>query len=480
MPHCTRLHTSTNICPSTERSRLELPVPKVDNAPAWQSDRARRPRNALAQRSLEPQIRGYAAAASPAPLTRRFAWRDQCTAQPIDTPSSSRRVAARRPSAATWHGVELVDDYAWLRADNWQEVMRDPAVLDAEIRAYLEAENAYCEAQLADTQPAAGRAVQRDEGPPQGGRQLGAGARRPVRLLLELRRRRPVSAALPPAARRRGRDRPARRQRRGRGQALLGPGQLPAQPRPQAARLRERRQGLRALHHPHPRSGDRPRPARQHPRHARRPRLGQRQQDALLRAPRRPPPPAARLPPRRRHAGRGRRPRLRGKGHRLLRRHLGRRSRPSSSSSTRTTIRRARSHLIDADAPTAPPRVVEPRQHGHEYSRRAPRRPADHHHQLGAARRTSASVEAPVAAPGMANWREIVPHRPGCLILDTVLYRDHMVRLEREDGLPRIVVRRLADGAEHIDRTSPRRPTRSACRPATSSTRRRCASSTRR
>ena len=49
----------------------------------------------------------------------------------------------------------------------------------------------------------------------------------------------------------------------------------------------------------------------------------------------------------------------------------------------------------------------------------------------------------------MANWREIIPHRPGCLILDTVLYRDHMVRLEREDGLPRIVVRRLADGAEH-------------------------------
>ena len=31
--------------------------------------------------------------------------------------------------------------------------MRDPSLLDAEIRAYLEAENAYTEAVLADTKP---------------------------------------------------------------------------------------------------------------------------------------------------------------------------------------------------------------------------------------------------------------------------------------------------------------------------------------
>jgi len=61
--------------------------------------------------------------------------------------------AARRPNVATWHGVELVDDYAWLKADNWQDVMREPAVLDPEIRAYLDAENAYCEAQLSETHP---------------------------------------------------------------------------------------------------------------------------------------------------------------------------------------------------------------------------------------------------------------------------------------------------------------------------------------
>lgn len=57
--------------------------------------------------------------------------------------------AARHPSSRTIHGVTLTDDYAWLRADNWREVMRDPAVLSSEIRTYLEAENAYADAYFA-------------------------------------------------------------------------------------------------------------------------------------------------------------------------------------------------------------------------------------------------------------------------------------------------------------------------------------------
>ena len=61
--------------------------------------------------------------------------------------------AERRPTASTRHGVTLTDDYAWLRADNWREVMRDPSVLDPAIRAYLEAENAYEKAALAHTAP---------------------------------------------------------------------------------------------------------------------------------------------------------------------------------------------------------------------------------------------------------------------------------------------------------------------------------------
>jgi oligopeptidase B len=61
--------------------------------------------------------------------------------------------ARRDPQVSVRHGVTLTDDYAWLRAANWREVMRDPAVLDAEIRGYLDAENAYQKAALAHTEP---------------------------------------------------------------------------------------------------------------------------------------------------------------------------------------------------------------------------------------------------------------------------------------------------------------------------------------
>lgn len=58
-------------------------------------------------------------------------------------------------------------------------------------------------------------------------------------------------------------------------------------------------------------------------------------------------------------------------------------------------------------------------------------------------------VTAPLTAPGREGWTDLVAHRPGCLILSHTAFRDHVVRLEREGGLPRIVVRRSADGAEH-------------------------------
>ena len=58
-------------------------------------------------------------------------------------------VAARRPEARELHGRQLVDDYAWLRDENWREVMRDPSRLDSAIRDYLTAENEYTETRLA-------------------------------------------------------------------------------------------------------------------------------------------------------------------------------------------------------------------------------------------------------------------------------------------------------------------------------------------
>jgi oligopeptidase B len=59
--------------------------------------------------------------------------------------------AARRPTTSIWHGVALVDEYAWLRATNWQEVMRDPDKLEPAIRDYLQAENDYAARALGET-----------------------------------------------------------------------------------------------------------------------------------------------------------------------------------------------------------------------------------------------------------------------------------------------------------------------------------------
>ena len=51
----------------------------------------------------------------------------------------------------TLHGITVTDDYAWLKDANWQEVLRDPRMLDPDIRTYLEAENAYTESLLGHT-----------------------------------------------------------------------------------------------------------------------------------------------------------------------------------------------------------------------------------------------------------------------------------------------------------------------------------------
>jgi oligopeptidase B len=60
-------------------------------------------------------------------------------------------VAPRQPHSFTTHGITVVDDYAWLKDADWQEVLRDPEVLNADIRKYLEAENDYTESLLGHT-----------------------------------------------------------------------------------------------------------------------------------------------------------------------------------------------------------------------------------------------------------------------------------------------------------------------------------------
>ena len=60
--------------------------------------------------------------------------------------------APKRPVQIEQLGRVRTDDYAWMRDDAWQRVLRDPTVLRADIRDHLQAENAYTAAVLAETE----------------------------------------------------------------------------------------------------------------------------------------------------------------------------------------------------------------------------------------------------------------------------------------------------------------------------------------
>jgi len=107
-------------------------------------------------------------------------------------------------------------------------------------------------------------------------------------------------------------------------------------------------------------------------------------------------------------------------------------------------------YVIDAEQGGAP-RLVAPRLTDREYE-------IDERDGLFYIRTNADGAEdfkivtAPVATPGAENWTDLVPHRPGVLILDIALLRNHLLRLEREDGLPRIVARDLRTGREEVVR----------------------------
>ena len=103
---------------------------------------------------------------------------------------------------------------------------------------------------------------------------------------------------------------------------------------------------------------------------------------------------------------------------------------------------------LPADRPATTPLCIWPRITGIEYS------VTDQADQwLILTNREGADdfaiVTAPLEAPGEPAERPLVEHRPGVLIQDMLAFQDHLVRLEIADALPRIVIRRRADGAEH-------------------------------
>jgi oligopeptidase B len=107
------------------------------------------------------------------------------------------------------------------------------------------------------------------------------------------------------------------------------------------------------------------------------------------------------------------------------------------------------SHLIDLEDINACPRLVAAREAGVRYDLE--------HHADRLIIRTNADgaqdfkiVEAPLNNPSREHWRDIVAHQPGRMIITGSVFKDFMVRLERENGLPRIVVRDWLTAREHV------------------------------
>jgi oligopeptidase B len=126
----------------------------------------------------------------------------------------------------------------------------------------------------------------------------------------------------------------------------------------------------------------------------------------------------------------------------------------SRSSSRAYLILGAESHtssewrILPADKPAGEWKLVALREKEHEYD-------VDHRGDLLYIRTNSGGCRnfrvatAPVEDPGRANWKEIVPCREDVMVSGLELFSDHMVLMEREDGLQRIRITDFASGQSH-------------------------------
>jgi len=365
-------------------------------------------------------------------------------AQPV---AAHPPVAETTPSSYTRHGVTIDDDYAWLRDANWQEVMRRPEVLAPNIRAYLEAENAYTEAMMADTRELQdtlfaemkGRIKEDDSGVPTPdgpwaySHRYVTGGEHP-KLVREPRAGGAEQVLLDGDAMAQGLaywdltnythsndhkllaytvDDTGSEYCTIRVRDLATGKDLPDRIDNTGSSLVWSADSKSFLYNV---LDDNHRSLKLY-RHV----LGSPvEADELVYA----------------EADKGL---FVGAGETQSRRFLALRV----GDHTLTEYR-----LIDTERPGTVPVLVAPRRAGHEYS-------LDHAGQRLYILTNSGGAEdfrimtAPVEAPEEANWRELIAHKPGRLILSITAFKHHLVRIEREDGLPRIVIRRLSDGAEH-------------------------------
>jgi len=99
---------------------------------------------------------------------------------------------------------------------------------------------------------------------------------------------------------------------------------------------------------------------------------------------------------------------------------------------------------IPADQPMAEWKVLEPRKQDVEYY-------PDHNGNFFYIRVNDAGpnfrlVKAPVSDPIRKNWQELVPHRPDVMLDDADFFKNYYISYEREKGLPQIRATNLQTG----------------------------------
>ena len=100
-------------------------------------------------------------------------------------------------------------------------------------------------------------------------------------------------------------------------------------------------------------------------------------------------------------------------------------------------------HVIEASAPDAPPRLIEPRRHGHEYH-------VEHQGDRFVIMTNDDApdfrlVEAPLHDSGMDNWTELIAHEPGARLENVEPFAGHMVITRMRAGVPQMTIWDLSD-----------------------------------
>ena len=120
-------------------------------------------------------------------------------------------------------------------------------------------------------------------------------------------------------------------------------------------------------------------------------------------------------------------------------------------SSSHTT---SEARYIPADQPTAEFKVLEPRKQGVEYY---PEHNGDSFYiRVNDTGRNFRLVKAPAADPGRKNWQEVTAQQSNVMLDDLEVFKNFYVSYERENGLPQIRVTDLRNGhSRRIDFPEP-------------------------